>query len=243
MKLRFVMLLTLTILFTTLSGQIVHHEIWSRLFVNHELNNKYKIEFEYQFRIQDKPYSVHFPDTKLAHVARIWLYRKAGNNWRFGLSPFAVFRNYPTISIEEDLTKSCSWEFRFSANAEYTLKKGSFGFRIRSGLEQRLTKPDNKNEWNNSIRMRNRIQVDYNLSLLDSALAPLTIFLGDEHFFRTEDLIKNEPCFDQNRIFLGGAWKFNKHFTISTLAYLIHRPGNAGYNQHRMLWLNLIIEI
>lgn len=224
------------------SAQQVHYELWNRIFLNHEFKSGYRLETEYNFRTQNKPYSSIIPETHLAHLARIWIYRKSGN-WRFGLSPFAVMRNYPSINTENDFTKSNSWEFRWAVNAEYNLKKGAFGFRYRPVFEDRLSKADNSDQWKNSLRMRNRIMIEMNGAKIDSSLAALTVSFGDEHFFRTEDVIHNRPAFDQNRIFAGAAWKFNKMFTLSATAFLIHRSGTAGYNQHRMLWLNFIIDI
>lgn len=226
-----------------LNAQIVHHELWSRIYINHELPKGFKVESEYQFRVQNKPYESIIPTTRLAHATRVWIYKKVGQTWRFGLSPFALFRNYPSITTENDLVKSNNWEIRFAANAEYTYKIGSFGFRYRPGFEERLTKPDNKEEWTSSPRMRNRLQIDYNFAKVDSSLAPLTVSVGDEHFFRIEELMHDEPCFDQNRVFAGAAWKFNKMISLSVNTFLIHRPGSSGYNQHRMLWINFIIEI
>jgi|GEM_PF-2684384 len=226
-----------------LNAQIVHHELWSRIYINHELPKAFKIESEYQFRVQNKPYENIIPTAHLALAARVWIYNKAGKTWRIGLSPFAVFRNYPSIATEDDLAKSNSWEIRFAASAEYTYKIGSFGLRYRSGFEERLSKPDNKEERTSSPRMRNRLQIDYNFAKVDSSLAPLTVSVGDEHFFRIEELMHDEPCFDQNRVFAGAAWKFNKMVSLSANTFLIHRPGSSGYNQHRMLWINLIIEI
>lgn len=243
MKLLKLLFVVLSFSALQIRAQIVHHELWSRIYLNHELPKGFKIESEYQFRVQNKPYENIIPTTHLAHAARVWIYKKAGKTWRIGLSPFAIFRNYPSITTEDDLVKSNNWEIRFAANAECTYKIGSFGLRYRPGFEERLTKPDNKEEWTSSPRMRNRLQIDYNFAKVDSSLAPLTVSVGDEHFFRIEELMHEEPCFDQNRVFAGVAWKFNKMVSLSANAFLIHRPGSSGYNQHRMLWINLIIEI
>lgn len=220
-----------------------HNELWNRLFVSHEFSKNFRLEGEYQYRLQNIPSSNDFPSNRLQQGIRVWAYQKINEHWTVGLSPFCLFRVYPLINSIVNLPGTNSTELRFSANSEWKANAMFSEFKFRVGYESRHSKKDESENWSRKDRLRIRALLTLPLANIDSSLSKLSVYTGDEYFFQGQDVFTRDVQFDQNRIITGISYKLCSWLKLDAMYMHILKYNSAGDYYERVVWLNTTIYL
>ena len=174
-----------------------HQNIWLRSTLSGPINNKIKLDGEFQHRRQEGFDNHNVLDKNLMFSFRNWINLQYRKDIKFSVSPFAYFSNYKIIQSASDETAQPNSEIRFSLAMDVqkeTFKKLFAVF--RAAPEYRLL----SNPSLDVIRWRNRFGLRYELS------KKLKIGIYDEHLFNVAGVSKTH-FFDQNRVGLSVEFK------------------------------------
>lgn len=220
-----------------------HNEIWTRFYLSHELTKKFRVEGEYQFRLQDTPGSNGFPAHRLQQGVRIWTFCKLNPALTVGLSPFSMFRSYPLINTQADFSAGNSTELRFAGNGEWKADALLSEFKFRMGYESRHSNKDGTENWTRKDRLRIRALLTIPFANLDSSLSGLSVYFGDEYFFQGQEVFTKNVQFDQNRIIAGIAFKACAYLKLDLVYVHILRNSASGDYFERAAWISTTINL
>lgn len=181
-----------------------HVMMWTRFAVDLPINEKIKLESEFQWRTQNNFFGNNSPiENNLLKSFRSWGFYKVNKQVQMGVSPFAYFLHQPLIAVPSDVNKASVQEYRFSVALDFqTPIHERFSFVNRACLEYR-----NFVEKDNSLRFRNRIGLKTKVS------DKLSILLFEELFINT--FIGDVPYqFDQDRWGLLASYLINQHWKV-----------------------------
>lgn len=201
----------------TLPAQ-THNNAWFRATLSLPVEEKFKIDNEFQHRRQNGFENNNLFNKNLMFTYRSWVHYQYSKDVKFSVSPFAYFSNYKIIQKQADQTAEPNKEIRFSAAVElqHELFK-SFYITNRNALEYRIF----SNNQSDITRFRTRFGGRYELS--DN----IKLGIFDELLLNTAGTT-TEHFYDQNRIGLNIEYRVlpNLKFDIGYI-YLTRLPLTA----------------
>lgn len=141
-------------------AQAQHYNAWFRTTLSYPVQEKIRLDNEFQHRRQSGADNDYLVSNKLMFTARSWLHYQHNENVRFSLSPFACFNHYRVIETREDEKGPSNREYRVSAAMDWQTRiAGSIYLVIRNAVEYRMFKLNPRD----ITRVRNRSGIRYDI--------------------------------------------------------------------------------
>ncbi len=200
-----------------ISGRIQaqeHVNAWFRGTVDYHFSERLKGEAELQHRRQNEPYKNRFPSQNLTYSFRSWIHYEANKQFRFSLSPFAVFENYRIIREEKDKEVAPEPELRFTLAAQWNADiNRKLRFINRFAAEYRIYEHSPRQ----SVRLRERAGLEYRFN------PTLSLLFYEELLLNATGSSENR--IDQNRLALLFIYKPVSRLKIELgYMYLTRKP-------------------
>lgn len=210
------------------------NNFWFKSIVSYSLNDKIKIDQEFQHRRQSDYDNSNLLDKNLMFNYRVWGQYKLDEDIRILISPYGYFSNYRMIEKQGDDKIESQKEIRFSVASEFQKEILNRLFLIkRFGMDYRVFESDHQK----TLRLRNRFGIKY--QLFNNVYFSLT----DEVLFNVADY-SNVISFDQNRIGINLEFKLSSIIKVDLgYMYLIRSlNSNRDYLQENNYSLNLSFQ-
>jgi Protein of unknown function (DUF2490) len=196
-------LLFILLLIPVFSTAQKHTEFWSKLNTTVTVNKSWSIGMDVQYRRQanyrdDDKNIFHYP---MAKSVRAWMYHNLKNQWQLILSPIAFFKNDDILNINGEIRQTK--ELRQMVGTSKSIDLNRVKNKNRFLIEVRFIDFDNNSSY---TQFRYRLQNSFTIPLHKKEKAT-----GMNYFLSNEILIKNQkqqPSFDQNRVYNALQWKF-----------------------------------
>jgi hypothetical protein len=187
---------------------ITHLNFWSRITVTQSLNEKIRMEVDFQHRRQNDitEHSANAFELNLLSSARVWVHYQHKKDIIFSLAPYTYYWHESVILSQKDKQKPQVQESRYSLAADLKHEvTHKLWLMDRTCLEYR----DFKNKKTDFIRMRNRLAIRYDFNKKWNT----TIY--DEVFLNLEGT-NPVSFFDHDRIALLLNYKPTKNIRMET---------------------------
>ena len=214
-----------------------HYNAWFRSTLSVPVDEKFKIDTEFQHRRQNGFEHKNMLDKNLMFTLRSWVHYQHNSAIKFSFSPFAYFSHYRIVQNKTDETVTPNSEIRFSAAVElqHIIVKKLYVV-DRTAIEYRMF----NNNLSDITRLRNRFGFRYDftdkikLSVFDELLFNITGTTHD-HFFDHDRLGLNLEYtvlpylkFDIGyihiaRLPLTSTTKLNENNIFLNLTYQLHK--------------------
>lgn len=195
-----------------------HQNSWFRATIRVPLNENLKTDFEWQHRRQNNIGNHNPFDQNLLNSFRSWVFYKQNPNLEWGLSPFAYFSSYKTISQPADRFVDPVGEYRFSGAV--MLQQNiveHFSLQMRTMVEFRFF----QTSYPNKTRLRNRLMFQYQWNDVQS------LSFGDEVLLHISG-VAPQHIFDHNRLFLQFSQALGNQFKMELGFMHVHKLPTAG---------------
>lgn len=210
------------------------NNFWFKSIVSYSLNDKIKIDQEFQHRRQSDYGNSNLLDKNLMFNYRVWGQYKLDEDIKILISPYGYFSNYRMIEKQGDDKIEPQKEIRFSVASEFQKEILNRFFLIeRLGMDYRVFELDHQK----TLRLRNRFGIKY--QLFNNVYFSLT----DEVLFNVADS-SNVISFDQNRIGTNLEFKLSSIIKVDIgYMYLIRTSTlNGDYLQQNNYSINLSFQ-
>lgn len=162
-----------------------HENFWFRATITTPINDKVKLDNEFQYRRQNGFENNNMFDKDLMISYRNWIHYQYNEAFKFSLSPFSYFSAFKIINQQSDELAAPNKEIRSSAAVDFhNTIHNKWVFISRSAFEYRIF----LNQSSNIIRFRSRVGLQYvlnkhqKLSIHDEPLLNLS-GVADGHIF------------------------------------------------------------
>jgi hypothetical protein len=203
---KIITIVAIVALFIGLKAQkevVTKNEIWTHTFVNVRLNNKFSANVDIAYR------SKNLFEATTQTLMRVGLSYHIDNSMFFQVS-MAYFKAYPAQNGTNDLNIP---EIRHAQRLFVNSTKGIFQISQRYRLEERFIRKNNKDILLDSYKFNFRFgyQLNVQFPFKGKKIEPKKLFgnISDELFVNFGKQITYN-YFDQNRIFAGIGYQFNK---------------------------------
>lgn len=212
-----------------------HYNAWFRGTLSIPVDEKFKIDNEFQHRRQNGFDNENMFDENLMFTYRNWVHYQHSKDVKFSLSPFAYFKHYRIIQKQLDETAIPNSEIRFSVAVELQheiLKK--FYIVDRSAVEYRIF----DNHQSDITRLRNRFGFRYDFT------GKLKVGIFDELLFNLSGTTYHH-FFDHDRLGLNVEYKLVPNIKIDIGYMHITRLPLASTTklQENNLYLNFTYQL
>ncbi len=223
-------LLTLIILLPFLAHGQSHHEFWSKINITKQLNSRWDVGVDLQFRQQSNFKTggkdiFHYPMTR---SIRNWAYFHLENKWTLVISPMAFFVSDEILNNSGDFKKTK--EIRFIGGIMKAFQLNRIKLNNRFLGEHRIidiSQPEQFSQW------RYRIQNAFTLQIYSyKRNTEINYIIANEFFLKSQS---HKISFDQERLLNSLQWKF-KYFDIDAGYQWTIQKGNTS-TQHRNQWM------
>ena len=222
-----------------------HNVVWGRLALTDTINKNLRWEVFLQHRRQNTEqtnWNVLSANQFTSYW--FWLHYTLTPTTRLSLSPIGYFKSWVLIAQPSDIEKEPINEWRVSARVEQETKGRYFNVFNRYGLEYRQRDLLNNGIFQPNWRVRYmlRFEKPLRLPLLKN---PITAVINDEIFIQFGKAVRKNPnIFDQNRLYAGLNYPFNRHLRAS-LGYvwgIQSRISGKEIDYYNFLWAVLTID-
>jgi hypothetical protein len=205
---------------------ILQKQLWARLYNKIQFNNSWILHTELEVRRYIAPGRAY-----QSMLPRVHLHHKLGSDWE-ALVGIAYFTNtQPLNNVTEQIVLNVP-EIRPMLGFEYTQKTtGRLNLGHRYWMEERFQHNYNEtsmvlsNGYQFNFRARYRLQALYTIIKRENSKGTLKLNVSDEIFLNvTKAAIIN--TFDQNRIYVGLNYGFNKNFIFEAGYYQIYQASS-----------------
>ena len=209
------------------------NNFWFKSIVSYSLNDKIKIDQEFQHRRQSDYDNSNLLDKNLMFNYRVWGQYKLDEDIKILISPYGYSSNYRMIEKQGDDKIEPQKEIRFSVASEFQKEILNRFFLIeRFGMDYRVFESVHQK----TLRLRNRFGIKYQLFNVYFSLT-------DEVLFNVADS-SNVISFDQNRIGTNLEFKLSSIIKVDLgYMYLIRTSTlNGDYLQENNYSLNVSFQ-
>ncbi len=220
-----------------------HGMFWGRLTLGDRITEKLKWEVYLQSRYQNDPAEkknifAHHQTTNYW----LWLHYQMTKELRVSVTPFCYFSAVALYPQPASLRDRAVNEYRWSIQAEHSLKGKHLIFANRYALEYRLRDLSQENVYTNNYRVRYRARLEYPLKKMGNAMS---LILFDEVFFEFGEAVKPSPVvFSQNRLYAGVSYEVMKNvkFTVAYMNVYLARSSGNEFDNASVLWAILAFD-
>ncbi|UTA66935.1 DUF2490 domain-containing protein [Emticicia sp. 21SJ11W-3] len=244
-KLPLILIISLVFTQTYSQKEYQHNIVWGRLVLTDTISKKLRWEVYLQHRRQNTQQTNWDVLAQSQFTSYwLWLHYNLTPNVRLSLSPIGYFKSWVLINQPSDLEKEPVNEWRVSGRIEQEVKGKFFNTYNRYGLEYRQRDLLNNGIFRPNFRVRYMLRFEKPITF-SFLKKPLTTVVNDEIFIQFGKAVKGNPnIFDQNRLYAGLNYPFNKYLKGS-LGYvwgIQSRISGKEIDYYNFLWGILTID-